>query len=109
MTEVNLSGTDYGTPIFSGSCSQNGLSGAVSLNAGDEKNCIVSNSFAYVEPQHQQSACNGGCVPACAGGCQPGLPNTGFGGSYLPIMNMIGIMILTGFVWQETRYGRASI
>ena len=142
VTEVNLSGIDYGTPAWSGACSQNGLSGIVTLNGGDEKTCMVTNTVSYA-PQYQyqyqypqqpgyqwqgsvcancqpatcvtcQPACNAGCQPTtCASGCgavtqQPGLPNTGFGGSYLPMLNMIGLLILTAFVWQETRYGRAS-
>lgn len=133
VTEVNLSGTDYGMPVWSGACSQNGLSGIVTLNAGDDKTCTVTNTVSYPvqyqQPAYQwqgsacancqpttcalcQSACNAGCQPTtCTGVCavqQPGLPNTGFGGSYLPILNMIGLVILTAFVWQETRYGRAS-
>lgn len=145
VTEVNLSGTDYGTPTWSGACSQNGLSGIVTLNAGDDKTCIITNTVSYA-PQYQyqyqqpayqyqqpvyqvqggvcgtcqpttcvacQPACNTACQPTtCVTGCaavaQPGLPNTGFGGSYLPMLNMIGLLILTAFVWQETRYERAS-
>lgn len=161
VTEVNLSGTDYGTPVWSSACSQNGLSGTVTLNAGDDKTCIVTNTVSYApqyqyqqptyqyqqpvyqQPtyQYQQSPCQvqgsvcGACQqttcvtcqPACNTACQPaqpvqpvtyvteyvapqpGLPNTGFGGSYLPILNMIGVLILTAFVWQETRYGRVSV
>lgn len=136
VTEVNLSGIDYGTPVWGGACSQNGLTGVVMLNAGDEKTCTVTNTVSYA-PQYQYysqpmtypaqgSACAycqpTTCVtsqPVCVPGCtptpsnnspvqQPGLPNTGFGGSYVPILNMIGLMILAAFVWHETRYGQAS-
>lgn len=105
VTEINFSGAEYGAPSYSGGCAQNGLAGAVVLNAGDEKTCIVTNTPSAYSPAYvsgYQSSCMNGCQPVCDGGC-PGLPNTGADGAYLPVVSMIGLLLITGFVWQETR------
>ncbi len=110
VTEINFSGIDYGTPTYSGGCAQNGLAGAVVLNVGDEKTCVVTNtapSYPTTYVSTYQNVCTNGCQPVCETGC-PGLPNTGADGAYLPLMSMIGLLLITGFVWQETQSIRVS-
>lgn len=98
ISEINTSGINYGAPTYSGSCSQNGLTGVITLNAGDDKVCVINNTPVSGWPT--------GSVAACSGGCVPTMPNTGLGGSYLPLLNMIGLMLVSAFVWQETVYGK---
>ncbi len=95
VSEINASATDYGMPAFSGSCVQNGLTGLITLNAGDDKVCVINNTPVAGWPVSP-------AVAACNGGCAPMMPNTGFGGSYLPALNMVGLMLVLGFVWTET-------
>ena len=89
VTEINMSGVNYGEPTFTGACAQNGISGALVLNAGADATCVVVNH-------------------PLAGWMNPGMPNTGFGGSALPMLNMLGLLIVTAFVWQEASYEKAS-
>ena len=93
VSEINTSSADYGMPTFSGSCAQSGLTGAVALNAGDDKVCVITNTPITAWSAPVAATCNGGCAPR--------MPNTGFGGSYLPILNVIGLMLVLGFVWTE--------
>ena len=95
VSEINTSGTDYSAPTFSGGCSQNGLTGVITLNAGDDKVCVINNTPVMGWP-------TGPAVAVCGGGCQPTMPNTGFGGAALPMLNSIGLLLVTGFVWTES-------
>jgi hypothetical protein len=97
VSEINTSAVDYGAPTFSGSCVQNGLTGTITLNGGDDKVCVINNAQMGWTPAP---------VAVCNGGCKPTMPNTGFGGSYLPVLNMIGLMLVLGFVWTETSSAR---
>ncbi len=90
VTEVNMSSGNYGEPTFSDGCAQNGLSGSIILNQGANVTCVITNR------------------PYVGGRGNPGMPNTGFGGSALPILNILGLLIVTAFVWQETSYKRLS-
>lgn len=92
VSEINTSAVEYGTPSFSVGCSQNGLTGLVTLNAGDDKVCVINNTTFSVY---------GGNIAMV-----PHMPNTGVGGSYLPLFNLIGLMLVAAFVWQETSYGK---
>lgn len=94
ISEINTSAVEYGAPVFSGGCSQNGLTGVISLNAGDDKVCVITNTPVSGWPTVST-------IGTCSGGCAPTMPNTGFGGSYLPLLNIIGLMLVTAFVWQE--------
>ena len=95
VSEINTSATNYGAPTFSGSCVQNGLTGVITLNVGDDKVCVINNTPVGGWPMMQP-------VATCATGCQPTMPNTGFGGSALPMLNGIGLLLVTGFVWTES-------
>ena len=97
VSEINTSGTNYGAPVFSGSCSQNGLTGVITLNAGDDKVCVINNTPVSGWP-------TGPAVAVCGGACLPTMPNTGHGGSALPALNTVGLMLVAGFVWQETSF-----
>ena len=105
ISEINTSAVEYSAPVFSAGCSQNGLTGVITLNAGDDKVCVINNTPVSGWP-------TGPAVAACSGGCAPTMPNTGrsadtaFGGSYLPLLNMFGLMLVIGFVWQEKLYGK---
>lgn len=101
VSEINTSYTDYGMPTFSGSCTQNGLTGVITLNGGDDKVCVINNT-----PLMGWAATP---VAVCGGGCAPTMPNTGFGGSYLPLLNIIGLMLVVGFVWNETSSERRLV
>ncbi len=100
VSEVNTSGTDYGMPTFSGSCTQNGLTGVVTLTAGADVVCVINNA-----PVGGWTA---GPVAACGKACAPTMPNTGFGGSVMPALNVIGLMLVTGFVWTESSSAKRS-
>lgn len=100
VSEVNTSATNYGAPTFSGSCSQNGLTGVITLNAGDDKVCVINNTPVSGWPAAS--------VAVCGGGCAPTMPNTGFGGAALPALNMIGLMLVTGFAWNEASSEKRS-
>ena len=93
VSEINTSATDYGMPIFSGSCAQNGLIGVITLNAGDDKVCVINNTPVMGWSAPTASAYSGGYAPT--------MPNTGLGGSVLPMLNIVGLMLVTGFVWNE--------
>lgn len=100
ITEVNTSAVDYGAPAFSVGCAQNGLTGVITLNAGDDKVCVINNNVNL--PVY------GGKIAVV-----PSMPNTGFGEpttaptlQYLPLLNMIGLLLIGAFVWQETVYGK---
>lgn len=95
VSEINTSATNYGVPTFSGSCTQNGLTGVITLNAGDDKVCVINNTPVGGWPSMQP-------VATCGGGCAPTMPNTGFGGSALPMLNGIGLLLVTGFIWTES-------
>ncbi len=108
VSEINTSGTDYGTPTFSGSCTQNGLTGTITLNAGDDKVCVINNTpVAVWSAPAIAAACKGSA-------CRPTMPNTGrsagtaFGDLYIPTLNMIGLILVLGFVWNEASSGRRS-
>ena len=91
VTEVNTSGVNYAEPTFSVGCAQNGLSGAAVVNPGNDITCVITNHPAYMGVW-----------------ANPGMPNTGFGGSALPMLNILGLLIVTAFVWQETSSVRVS-
>lgn len=112
VSEINTSSVEYGTPTFSGGCTQNGLTGVITLNAGDDKVCVINNTPVSGWPTVPAIAvCSGsGCMSKV-----PTMPNTGrsagtaFGGSVLPILNAIGLMLVVGFVWQETLSKKRSV
>ncbi len=97
VSEVNTSSVNYGTPTFSGGCMQNGLTGVITLSAGDDKVCVINNTPVGGWP-------TGPAVAVCGGACLPTMPNTGHGGSALPALNTVGLMLVAGFVWQETSF-----
>lgn len=97
VSEINTSPVEYGMPSFSGSCVQSGVTGVITLNVGDDKVCVINNTPVGGWP-------TGPVAGSCGGGCVPTMPNTGFGGSSLPALNVVGLALVAGFVWQETSY-----
>ncbi|MSR73645.1 MAG: DUF3494 domain-containing protein [Candidatus Pacebacteria bacterium] len=102
ISEINTSATNYGAPTFSGSCTQNGLTGTITLNGGDDKVCVINNTPVMGWAAAPVAVCG-------KGECAPKMPNTGLGGSYLPMINMIGLLLVAGFVWTETSFGRRLV
>lgn len=95
VSEINTSDIEYGAPVFSSACTQNGLTGSVVLQAGDDVVCVINNT-----PVGGWSSKP--VVSTCSGGeCAPTMPNTGFGGGYTPLFNMTGLALIAGFVWAE--------
>lgn len=84
ISEINVSSVNYNAPSYSGDCVQNGLNGIVTLNAGDQKTCVIEN--------------------AVGSGVFPGLPNTGASGSYLILLNIFGLALIGFFIWDERRF-----
>lgn len=93
VSEINISNLEYGNPVWSGACTQNGLNGIVSLVVNEQKTCTVTNTpFAYSY---------GGTVAYAPVTNMPTLPNTGGGGAYLPFLNAAGMILIMAFIAEE--------
>jgi hypothetical protein len=103
VTEINTSDRDYGTPSYSGACAQNGLTGIVTINAGDSATCVITNT-----PVGGWAAVAAPSVSTCGGGCAPTMPNTGFGGASLPALNTLGLLLIAGLAWTERSSEKGS-
>lgn len=89
VSEVVISDAQYWMPVWSGDCAGNGLNGIVTVNAGDQKTCAVTNALAV-------------------SGALPGLPNTGASGPYLTLLNLFGLALIGILLWEERRF-KASL
>lgn len=91
VTEINTSAMDYGMPVFSGACAESAAMGMVTLRAGDDKVCVITNTPVAGWPVATVVK----------------MPNTGRAvsatpdSSALPALNMIGLVLVAGFVWNE--------